>query len=80
MIVVGGESGSSDLNDFWALDLENKKWIEPEIAGLENFMPKRFHTASTMQGTKVVTFGGCHSEYVHLNDLNIFEMKEFIAD
>ena len=24
MVVVGGESGSSDLNDFWALDLESK--------------------------------------------------------
>ena len=26
MVVVGGESGSSDLNDFWALDLESKQW------------------------------------------------------
>ena len=31
-----------------------------------------------MQGTKVVTFGGCHSEYHHLNDLNIFELAAFI--
>jgi len=74
MIVVGGESNSSDLNDFWTLDLESKRWIRPEIQGIQNFMPKRFHTANTIQQTKVVTFGGCHSEYIHLNELNIFEM------
>jgi hypothetical protein len=28
----------------------------------------------------VITFGGCHSEYVHLNDLNIFDMTEFVKD
>jgi N-acetylneuraminic acid mutarotase len=25
-----------------------------------------------------VTFGGCHSEYNHLNDLNIFELSQFV--
>jgi N-acetylneuraminic acid mutarotase len=78
MVVVGGESNSSDLNDFWALDLEQKKWYKPDIFGQESFIPKRFHTANTIQGTKVITFGGCHSEYVHLNDLNVFEMKDFV--
>ena len=80
MIVVGGESGSSDLNDFWALDLESKKWIQPDIDGKDSFIPKRFHTASTVNGTQVVTFGGCHSEYAHLNDLNIFELNHFLED
>lgn len=28
----------------------------------------------------MVTFGGCHSEYVHLNDLNIFELRDFIEN
>jgi hypothetical protein len=80
MIIVGGESISSgDLNDFWALDLETSSWIKPDVTGLESFTPKRFHTASTI-GTKVVTFGGCHSEYVHLNDLNIFELKGWLSE
>jgi hypothetical protein len=80
MIIVGGESISSgDLNDFWALDLESKVWTKPEMEGQDLFCHKRFHTASAM-GTKVVTFGGCHSEYIHLNDLNIFEMARWLED
>lgn len=78
MIVVGGESNSSDLNDFWALDLEFKKWLRPEIHGGHNYMAKRFHTANTILTNKVITFGGCHSEYVHLNDLNLFELERFL--
>lgn len=78
MVVVGGESNSSDLNDLWTLDLELKKWIRPEVQGIHNFMPKRFHTANTIQQTKVITFGGCHSEYIHLNELNIFDMSSFL--
>lgn len=77
MIVVGGESNNSDLDDFWALDLESKDWIKPDIHGQESFAPKRFLTASTLKGDKVLTFGGCHSEYVHLDDLNIFDMSRF---
>ena len=80
MVVVGGESNSSDLNDFWTLDLEMKRWIRPDIQGIHNFMPKRFHTANTIQETKVITFGGCHSEYIHLNELNIFEMDQFLLN
>lgn len=79
MVVVGGESNSSDLNDLWTLDLELKKWIRPEIHGIQNFMPKRFHTANTIQATKVITFGGCHSEYIHMNELNIFDMNDFLV-
>jgi len=77
MVVVGGESNSSDLNDLWALDLESQTWYKPHVLGQECFVPKRFHTASAM-GSRVVTFGGCHSEYQHLNDLNVFELKAFI--
>jgi N-acetylneuraminic acid mutarotase len=54
-------------------------WIKPEIEGQDSFCHKRFHTASTV-GTKIVTFGGCHSEYVHLNDLNIFELDNWLID
>ena len=31
MVVVGGESNSSDLNDMWALDLEEQRWYKPTI-------------------------------------------------
>jgi hypothetical protein len=48
MVIIGGESSSSDLNDIWALDLESKKWFKPSIDGQDSFIPKRFHTASTI--------------------------------
>ena len=25
-----------------------------------------------------MTFGGCHSEYVHLNDVNVFQLDNFV--
>jgi hypothetical protein len=37
MVVVGGESNSSDLNDLWALNLEEQRWYKPTIQGLESF-------------------------------------------
>lgn len=43
MIVVGGEA-SSDLKDFWALDLEENVWYKPEVNFNEYYTPKRFHT------------------------------------
>lgn len=30
--------------------------------------------------TQVVTFGGCHSEYVHMNEMHIFELSKFFID
>jgi len=51
MVVVGGESNSSDLNDLWALDLETYTWFKPSIMGQESFLAKRFHTANTINGT-----------------------------
>jgi hypothetical protein len=81
MVICGGESASnSDLNDLWALDLDDEKWFNPVINGKNSFVHKRFHTANSIMGTQVVTYGGCHSEYVHLNDLDIFELKDFIED
>jgi|LauGreDrversion4_2_1035121.scaffolds.fasta_scaffold350075_1 hypothetical protein len=77
MVVIGGESNSADLNDCWTLDLESFLWIKPEIRGQNHFTPKRFHSANTIMKTKVITFGGCHSEYVHLNELVIFDLTNF---
>ena len=31
-----------------------------------------------MTDNRVVTFGGCHSEYVHLNDVNVFYLNDFV--
>ena len=47
MVVLGGEA-NSDLKDFWALDLDTKKWYKPVIEGFGNYTAKRFHTASTI--------------------------------
>ena len=27
----------------------------------------------------MITFGGCHSEYVHMNDVNIFYLNDFVT-
>ena len=77
MVIIGGES-NTDLNDLWALDLDSQTWIKPEVAGQDSFIPKRFHTANTINETQVITFGGCHSEYPHVNDLNIFALTSFL--
>jgi hypothetical protein len=37
MVIIGGESSSSDLNDVWALNLDSKFWYKPQVIGLENF-------------------------------------------
>lgn len=79
MVVIGGEA-TSDLKDFWALDLDSLIWRKPNVQYLEHYTPKRFHTASAINDTKVVTFGGCHSEYVHLNEIHIFDLTSFLAN
>lgn len=79
MIVVGGES-DSDLSDLWALDLEQKMWFKPEIDFKDHFTPKRFHTVSALNDHMVVTFGGCHSEYAHMNEMHTFDLSEFFED
>lgn len=79
MVVIGGEA-NSDLKDFWALDLEEKMWYKPEINFDDYYTPKRFHTLCPISETKVVTFGGCHSEYVHMNEMHIFDLSDFIQN
>lgn len=79
MIVVGGE-GLSDLADLWAFDLEQELWRMPEINFQDHFTPKRFHTLSSISDSEVVTFGGCYSEYVHLNEMHIFNLASFFED
>ena len=63
MIVIGGESANTDLDDLWALDLEKRQWFELSNLHQHLFQAKRFHSASTVSHNRVVTFGGCHSEY-----------------
>ena len=78
MIVSGGESNNTDMNDMWALNILKKIWYQLEIQELSCFTAKRFHTISLISGNKVVTFGGCHSEYAHLNDVNVFDLDLFV--
>lgn len=79
MIVVGGE-GVSDLADLWAFDLDSEIWYKPEIVFHDHFTPKRFHTITSISDTEVVTFGGCHSEYQHMNEMHSFDLTNFIND
>jgi hypothetical protein len=50
MLVVGGEA-TADLKDFWALDLEEGKWHNPEINYLDTYTPKRFHSVNSISAT-----------------------------
>lgn len=77
MVVSAGEANNTDLNDMWALDLEKSCWFKLELMNSQ-FMSKRFHTVSTLSKNRVVSFGGCHSEYIHLNDVNVFELDNFV--
>ena len=79
MIVIGGES-ESDLSDLWAFCFESVQWISPKVNNSNLFQAKRFHTATKIQESKVVTFGGCYGEYVHLNQLNVFDFATFLKD
>ena len=77
MVVIGGEA-NSDLKDFWCFDLDNSKWYKPEMDHFDYYTPKRFHTASAISDTKLITFGGCHSEYVHMNEMHLFDLSAFL--
>ncbi len=73
LITIGGES-TADLKDLWAFDLEEKLWYNPNIEFRDYYSAKRFHTINQITETKVVSFGGCHNEYIHLNEMHIFEL------
>jgi len=79
MVVIGGEANNTDMSDFWALDMEKGRWYHLELSDKENFKAKRFLSATAISGNRLVTFGGCHSEYVHMNDVHIFDLSEFVA-
>ena len=78
MVVIGGESANTDLDDVWALDLESSRWFLLSNNQKHLFQAKRFHSASVVSQNRIVTFGGCHSEYVHLNDVNVFDFNSFV--
>ena len=78
MVVSGGEANNTDMTDMWALDIEEGRWCQFEIPDINCFQAKRFHSISALSESRVVTFGGCHSEYVHLNDVNVFFLNDFV--
>lgn len=77
MVTIGGET-NSDQKDFWALDLESKVWFKPELEFKDFYTAKRFHTINSINNNQIVSFGGCHSEYAHLNEMHIFDMTSFL--
>lgn len=79
MVTIGGEA-NSDLKDLWAFDLDLAMWYNPDIDFKDYYTPKRFHTISTINESQIVSFGGCHSEYVHLNEMHLFDLSLFLMD
>ena len=47
MIIIGGEA-DSDMNDLWSFSFTDRTWTKPVINGGGSFLPKRFHSASTI--------------------------------
>ena len=66
------------MKDFWAFDLETSNWYAPEIEFQDFYTPKRFHTLNAINDKPLISFGGCHSEYAHLNEMHIFELSDFL--
>ena len=82
MLVSAGEANNTDLNDLWAMNLDTKFWYKLDLDSQghdQKFVSKRFHTVSSLSKSRVVSFGGCHSEYVHLNDVNVFDLNTFVT-
>lgn len=73
MVIIGGEA-NSDLRDLWLFNLDECCWYTPDVEGFLSYTSKRFHTATQITETAFLTFGGCHSEYVHLNEMHLFEL------
>lgn len=78
MVVIGGESNNTDMQDLWVLDVEDGRWYQLSISNQESFKSKRFLSVSAVSGNRIITFGGCHSEYEHVNDLDMFDLTAFI--
>ena len=47
------------------------------IQGLGAFTPRRFHSATTV-GSDIFVFGGCHADYIYVNDMFVFHLEDFI--
>jgi N-acetylneuraminic acid mutarotase len=62
------------------LDLEKKVWYKPDIEFKDFYTAKRFHTVNSINDTQIVSFGGCHSEYAHLNEMHIFDLTSFLEN
>jgi hypothetical protein len=78
MVVIAGESNSTDMQDLWVLDIDGGRWYLLNITNQESFKAKRFLTACSVTNNRLITFGGCHSEYEHLADLDMFDLTDFI--
>jgi len=66
------------MQDVWAFNLNSNVWVQVDQDGIESFKPKRFHSSSAISSNRMLTFGGCFAEYVHMNDLNIFDFDQFV--
>ena len=80
MIVSAGEVNGQDSQDLWALNLETGFWYKVAIDSPSRFERKRFHTISAFSNNRIVSFGGCHDNYLHLNEVVIFYMDNFIKN
>ncbi|EGG20260.1 RING zinc finger-containing protein [Cavenderia fasciculata] len=60
LVIHGGCSETTFLNDVHILDLTTWNWTQPHVAGIPLF-PRLFHSANLMDSGEMVVFGGCSS-------------------
>eukprot|EP01133_Synstelium_polycarpum_P013224 gene13224-15535_t len=62
LVIFGGcGSDSNFLNDLQVLALEDMRWEQPVLAGMEHPHPRFRHTATVMGGNKVLIYAGTGS-------------------
>ncbi|GAM28764.1 hypothetical protein SAMD00019534_119400, partial [Acytostelium subglobosum LB1] len=76
LVIFGGcGSDSNFLNDVHALSLDDLRWEQPVITGMENPHPRFRHTANSMGQNKVFIYGGTGSGIL-LSDALILEASD----
>nr|AML79312.1 putative LOV domain-containing protein [Gunnera manicata] len=75
LVVFGGCGQQGLLNDVFVLDLDAKQPTWREISGLAPPLPRSWHSSCTLDGTKLIVFGGCTDSGVLLSDTFLLDFS-----
>ncbi|CAN1138332.1 Adagio protein 3 [Linum perenne] len=74
LVVFGGCGREGLLNDVFVMDLDAKHPTWTEISGAIPPLPRSWHSACAVEGSKLVVFGGCTDAGVLLNDTYLLDL------